>query len=601
MKKKCFFPPLLDGVRGRLLLPLLLLLSIYNIVEATNEVEKFTEASDIVAVTINGKPFKVHEQNHVPAWNAAPSGGAMPRRVPAPPVDNPARIVELKNLMITGTLPEGIALKNIEITTADKHASVACFSDRTCTQPLEITGTRVKSGEQVYYLKALAPDGLTYQVYTLSIMGLNSANHAQYYKYGEPTFVADSYHTWIWALQNAQPGQRIAVTKIEQYLYKPDENQFRPQIINKHDLVIRSFSGSHEDLILHGHGFHKGAYNGGLPHDELFMVIGANTKNIVVYGITVMESTANGFKISGNGEENIIFDNCRTIDVTERAFKGSGPQENGKFTRSKNISIINCRLENTQVPLESDHMAEFNGDYIGGIDVMNISGITIAGNIFKNITGKNGGGRGAIFLWGQDGCENVLIENNLFINCDRGIALGNNSGNPSGNSVGGFYVNHGIVRNNIISNSYCELIELNRVNDVKIYNNTLWRANTTRRGIRDSGGAINISHNVSIINNIICGAVNELPRGNNIDIRYNIFSFNEPAGVVPGEGNITFDVLETFFMNVANGDFRLRESAAQAFKKGIPLAEAAIDFFGIPRGPTPDLGAYQCTSTDAAK
>ena len=542
--------------------------------------EKFTAQSDIAAVSVNNKVFTVHEQNHVPQWNSAPN-------------DSDARIVELKNLMITGTLAAETALKSIEITTTEEGALATFFTDRQCHQPLVFDGMTIKPGEQVYYVKVLTPDGTSYQVYTLSIMGLCSANHAQYHKYGEPTFVADSYPTWIWALQNAQPGQIIAVTKMEQYLYKTGEYQFKPHIEGKQDLVIRSFSGNYEDLILHGHGFHKGSYRGGLPHDELFVVSGVNTKNIIIYGLTVQESTANGLKLGGYGEENIIFDHCRMLNVNERAFKGSGPQVDGKFTRSQNISIINCWFENTQIPVESDHMAEFNGDYIGGIDVMNISGLTIAGNTFKNIKSKNNSARPAIFIWGQDGCEDVVIENNIIINCDKGISLGNSSGNPAGNSVGGFYMNGAVIRNNFIYNPNWEFVEINRVNDIKIFNNTFWKANAARRGVRDSGGTANLSHNISLVNNIIRGAVNEHPRGNNIDIRHNLFYFNEPSGIVPGKGNITFDIPESFFMDAASGDFRLKESSTPAFGNGIPLDEVETDFFGMRRGLAPDLGAHQ--------
>ena len=568
------------------------LLFINSIVSA-GAVEKFTENADIMAVKINGKGFKVHDQNYVRSWNAAPSPAGLPDGT-SKPISCPARMVELKNLMITGTLSEGLTIKTVEITAAKKGAKTMLYADRNCTKPLNLTGTLILPGEQVCYIRVLDPDGRSFQVYTLSIMGLNRMNEAQFYKYGAPTFVADSYHTWIWALQNAKPGQIIAVTKTEQYLYKTGEYQIRPVVDNKQNVVVRSFSGNNEDLIIRGHGFHKGSYRDGLPHDELFIVNGANTKNIVVYGITVQESTANGFKLNGYGEENIIFDNCRTINVCERAFKGSGPQQDGKFTRSKNISIINCRFENTMVPVESDHMTDFHGDYIGGIDVMNLSGLTVAGNTFKNIVGKNGGGRGAIFIWGQDGCKDVLIENNRIINCDRGIALGNNSGDPSGNTVGGFYINGGIVRNNFVSESRGEMIEINRLNDVKFYNNTLWRTDKSLRSIRNSGGKTQLSYNLSIINNIICGAVNELPQGVSINIKHNLFSTNDPVNLVPtGEGNRVFDISENFFLNIAHGDFRLHESSVQAFRKGIPLPEVETDFFGTPRGAVPDLGAHQ--------
>ena len=125
----------------------------------------------------------------------------------------------------------------------------------------------------------------------------------------------------------------------------------------------------------------------------------------------------------------------------------------------------------------------------------------------------------------------------------------------------------------------------------------MWKGNPADRGIRDSGGARgNPSHNVTIVNNIICGAIDRLPDGKNIDIRYNIFSFNNPTGIVPGEGNITLDVPSNFFVNAAIGDLRLKERSRQALGKGIPLAEVKIDLFGTPRGINPDLGAHQLTN-----
>jgi len=133
-------------------------------------IEKFAAASDISAVTVNGKPFKVHEQNHVPQWNAAPAG-------------REARMVELKNLMVTGTLAVGFTLNTIDVVPAVQGAKISFFADRCCTIPVNLVGMPVKSGEQVYFIKVLTPDGSSYQVYTLSIMGLNIHNSAQYYKY----------------------------------------------------------------------------------------------------------------------------------------------------------------------------------------------------------------------------------------------------------------------------------------------------------------------------------------------------------------------------------------------------------------------------------
>jgi hypothetical protein len=59
-------------------------------------------------------------------------------------------------------------------------------------------------------------------------------------------------------------------------------------------------------------------------------------------------------------------------------------------------SVRYCDFENTKVPPAN---WLFGGDYISAIDMMALESWTFSDNVFKNIKGRNGGGRAAIFVW----------------------------------------------------------------------------------------------------------------------------------------------------------------------------------------------------------
>jgi hypothetical protein len=85
----------------------------------------------------------------------------------------------------------------------------------------------------------------------------------------------------------------------------------------------------------------------------------------------------------------------------------------------------------------------------GAIDMMALEDWTFSENVFRNVKGRNGGGRAAIFIWVRS--RQVVVERNLIENCDRGVAFGNPGKSTA--SVAGerlVYVSDGIIRNNFI-------------------------------------------------------------------------------------------------------------------------------------------------------
>lgn len=254
---------------------------------------------------------------------------------------------------------------------------------------------------------------------------------------------------------------------------------------NKRNVTLRSVSGYSDDVIFKGGGFHKKYGYQKTPIDELICIASEND-GIAIYGITIRDSNCHGIKVQGEGNNaNITIEKCKFIDICERMIKGSaGSNDNNDNFTVPGMTIINNYFEDTQIPAASDHMEIFDGDYIAGIDMMVLDGTVISGNRFVNIRGMNGGARGAIFIW--VGSKNVTAEKNIIVNCDRGICYGN----PGNTSVEGgnlpYYVNGGIIRENIIINPVSHGIEIAHTNNIKVCRNTIYREDKTGRGISET-------------------------------------------------------------------------------------------------------------------
>jgi hypothetical protein len=206
------------------------------------------------------------------------------------------------------------------------------------------------------------------------------------------------------------------------------------------------------------------------------------------------------------------------------------------------------------------NLEPFHGDYIGGIDMMWLKSWVMADNVFVNILGRRGGGRGAIFVWVNS--ENVVAERNLIVNCDRGICFGNPSGEP-------FHMTGGIVRNNFIVAGRSQGIEICQANETAVLNNTIWSG-------QDGPLAVQFHKNGRgnrFINNLMTGPV------------------EVPPGVI-AERNL-LSAHRNWFVRAEAGDLHLTSKATGAIGKGVSLKEVTDDFDGRPRESPIDLGADQ--------
>ncbi|NIR02728.1 MAG: hypothetical protein GTN78_21425, partial [Gemmatimonadales bacterium] len=114
--------------------------------------------------------------------------------------------------------------------------------------------------------------------------------------------------------------------------------------------------------------------------------------DILVSHLSFEECRGYGIKMQntlreGRGLRNITISHCRFRNIGTRMIKGTGgdgvPVETG--------TIRHCDFENTKIP--PGHWL-FEGNYVSAIDCMVLRNWTICDNVFRNIKGHSGGGRG---------------------------------------------------------------------------------------------------------------------------------------------------------------------------------------------------------------
>ena len=334
----------------------------------------------------------------------------------------------------------------------------------------------------------------------------------------------------------------------------------RPAVLTgRKRVAIRSASGDPGKVILGGRGWDSGAKNDDILH------IG-RCEGVTIADLTFADCRSYGVKVEAeNGPKDVHIYNCRFRDIGVRAVKGSAGQDPN--IRAVKGSIRYCQFENTKVP-PADWL--YGGDYISAIDMMALEDWTFSDNVFRNIKGRNGGGRAAIFVWVRS--RRVAVERNLIANCDRGIAFGNpgqSTANKAGESL--IYVADATIRNNFIAGGPDCGIELWYARGIKVYHNSIWRPERNwSRGIRVGTGTTE----TDIANNLVHGEIRL--EGGQAELRNNLAAR-----------------LEGYFMDPSSGNLILTSSATNAIDRALTLREVNDDIRQQPRSARPDLGAWE--------
>jgi hypothetical protein len=210
--------------------------------------------------------------------------------------------------------------------------------------------------------------------------------------------------------------------------------------------------------------------------------------------------------------------------------------------------------------------------YIGGIDCHRGEDWVVRGNTFRNIKSPDPSSPAehAIHFWSW--ASGTLIENNVIVDCDRGIGLG----------LGGRGHSGGMVRNNMIHHRSGQEgaadvgIGLESTAGAAVYHNTVFLEsgypNAIEYRFAESAGN-------RIFNNLVNRAI-----------------ASRDGGAAELGGNLTA-ARASWFRDPAAGDLRLAYSVAEVVDQGRGLGdlpgEPGLDIDGEPRpqGAAPDPGA----------
>jgi hypothetical protein len=257
------------------------------------------------------------------------------------------------------------------------------------------------------------------------------------------------------------------------------------------DVTLRGESGQRDRVVLDGRDSR---------HGELVGV--SNCRGVTIADLTIENIKWNGFKINSNKRaSHVTIRNCVIHNIWQRGIKGPAvdPEDRGAFWPTA-CRILYCLFYNDRPKQFEDDPTDtaetFNGNYVGGIDAMNARQWVIADNVFVGVHGRTGEGRGAIFLWNES--HDCVVERNVIVDCDVGIALGNHY-RHSGTR---WHDKNCVVRNNFVTRCAETGILAAHTRDCHILHNTVYEPYSRLRRLiwvqDDNEGLL-------VANNLLCG------------------------------------------------------------------------------------------------
>lgn len=335
-------------------------------------------------------------------------------------------------------------------------------------------------------------------------------------------------------------------------------------------VTLRSASGKREHVVLDG---------ARSRHGELVGI--SRCSGVTLADLTIQNIRHNGFKINSNTNvQNLTIYNCIIHNIWQRGVKGVRvPEADRDQMRPKNCRIQYCLFYNDRPKRFTDDPADrpdnFNGNYVGGIDVMYAKNWIISDNVFTGIRGRTGEARGAVFIWHDS--QDCIVERNIIIDCDTGICLGNSS-RGAGTKI---HCTRCIVRNNFVTRAPENGILADYTQDCKILHNTVYdprsRLRRLIRLVHDNDGLL-------VANNLLSGPPMRIESQSRITFQNNL------------EKDVT-----GWLADPQAGDLHLTREAGGAIDRAAPVAGFDEDIDGEARGQRPDIGADERATATARR
>ena len=371
-----------------------------------------------------------------------------------------------------------------------------------------------------------------------------------------PTFVpmvrVSTVDELLRAIETAEPGSTVLIA--EGYYRMP-----RYVEVTADRVTLRGVTGLRDRVVLDG---------ATSRHRELLGIRRAS--GVTIADLTIQNVIANGIKINNDTPvHNVTIRNCVLRNVWQRGVKSvRSPELKTRHGLIEGCLFVNDRPKQFEDD-PSDTPATFDGNYVGTIDLMDAVGWTIRDNVFRNIQGRTRVGRGAIFIWFES--EDCLIERNLIVDCDQGIALGN-AHKPADTPL---HASRFLVRNNGIVRAPMNPLFLAHTRAMRILHNTVHDPeNPRRRSVRvyaDNDGLL-------LAGNLIHG---------------HPIAVEGAGGGVVLEPNHVDHRPHRWFTDPDAGDLRLRPGALAELPRFPRLADAPVDRDGVERPDPTFPGAHQ--------
>ena len=265
----------------------------------------------------------------------------------------------------------------------------------------------------------------------------------------------------------------------------------------------------------------------------------------------------------GSGAQAPRIDNVRLVDAGEQFIKSS-----------LNAGGVNDGLVEYSV---MEYTTTARSAYTNGVDVHQGANWIIRYNLFRNMRAPVGELAGpAILMWNRG--RDTIVEGNLLLNCQYGIALGLDPGRPD-DHVGG------IVRNNFFHRSSAQSgdvgITINNSAGTKVLNNTVVLSGTYPNAIEY-----------------------RFPATIGVEIRFNLADTTiQQRDGASGDvsGNVT-TAQPGWFVDTTVGDLHLTAAAIAAIDRAAPHPDVTRDYDQEvrPAGAAPDIGADELRALDGS-
>jgi hypothetical protein len=331
--------------------------------------------------------------------------------------------------------------------------------------------------------------------------------------------------------------------------------------INSSNVTVASVSGNRENVVIQGDSMSGSAKVG-----NIFRVAGSNFS---IRDVTLQKCGWHTIQIAGESNtDSPTVRNCVLRDAYEQLLKISVDLADTSVSADNGI-VENCLFEYT-----AGVGPQY---YIGGIDAHGSRNWIVRNNTFKSIISPSSSvAEFAIHFW--DNSANNTVENNLILNCDRGIGFGMDG---RGNTAG-------TIRNNMIyhaigKGSFADVgISLMESPNTQVYNNTVFMENDFPYSIEYR---FTSTTNVLIANNLT-----NKPIANR----------NGASGTAVK--NVT-NAVAAWFVNPSVGDLHLATPQSAVVDAGQLITGLTSDFDVQPRpaGSGIDIGADEYSASAAPK